>query len=66
MGLGTSTALSLPSPDRSSASYQGWEARAAVSSTPIEAQTQCSCGSVVEHCVSSAKVVGSIPKEHIY
>ncbi len=40
MGLGTSTALSLPSPDRSSASYQGWEARAAVSSTPIEAQTR--------------------------
>ncbi len=25
----------------------------------------CSCGSVVEHCVSSAKVVGSIPREHI-
>ncbi len=26
---------------------------------------QCSRGSVVEHCVSSAKVVGSIPREHI-
>ncbi len=26
----------------------------------------CSCGSVVEHCVSSAKVVGSIPREHTY
>ncbi len=26
----------------------------------------CSCGSVVEHCVSSAKVVGSIPREHMY
>ncbi len=25
-----------------------------------------SCGSVVEHCVSSAKVVGSIPREHTY
>ncbi len=25
----------------------------------------CSCGSVVEQCVSSAKVVGSIPREHI-
>ncbi len=25
----------------------------------------CSCGSVVEHCVSSAKVLGSIPREHI-
>ncbi len=25
-----------------------------------------SCGSLVEHCVSSAKVVGSIPREHIY
>ncbi len=33
------TALSLPSPDRFSASSQGWEAHAAVSSTPIEAQT---------------------------
>ncbi len=33
------TALSLPSPDRFSASYQGWEAHAAVSSTPIEAHT---------------------------
>ncbi len=30
-------ALSLPSPDRFSASYQGWEARTAVSSTSIEA-----------------------------
>ncbi len=29
-GLETGTALSLPSPDRSSASSQGWEARAAV------------------------------------
>ncbi len=38
-GLETGTALSLPSPDRSSASSQGWEARAAVSSTQIEAQT---------------------------
>ncbi len=27
---------------------------------------QCSCGSVVEHCVSNAKVVGSIPREHTY
>ncbi len=35
----TGTALSLPSPDRFSASSQGWEACAAVSSTPIEAQT---------------------------
>ncbi len=26
----------------------------------------CSCGSVVEHCVSSAKVVCSIPREHTY
>ncbi len=26
----------------------------------------CSCGSVVEHCVSSAKVVGSILREHTY
>ncbi len=33
------TALSLPSPDRFSASYKGWEARAAVSSAPIEAHT---------------------------
>ncbi len=35
----TGTALSLPSTDRFSASYQGWEARAAVSSAPIEAHT---------------------------
>ncbi len=35
----TGTALSLPSPDRFSASYQGWEAHAAVSSAPIEAHT---------------------------
>ncbi len=26
----------------------------------------CSCGSVVEHCVSSAKVVCLIPREHTY
>ncbi len=38
-GLETGTALSLPSPDRSSASYKSWYACAAVSSTPIEAQT---------------------------
>ncbi len=38
-GLETATALSLPSPDGFSASSQGWEACAAVSSTPIEAQT---------------------------
>ncbi len=25
-----------------------------------------SCGSVVEHCVSSTKVVGSVPREHVY
>ncbi len=30
-----------------------------------EVQQRCSCGSVVDHCVSSAKVVGSIPREHI-
>ncbi len=35
----TGTAFSLPSPDRFSASYQGWEACAAISSAPIEAQT---------------------------
>ncbi len=27
---------------------------------------KCSRGSVVEHCVCSAKVVGSIPREHTY
>ncbi len=26
----------------------------------------CSCGSVVEHCIMSANVVGSIPREHTY
>ncbi len=35
----TGAAFSLPSPDRFSASSQGWEARAAVSSLTIEAQT---------------------------
>ncbi len=35
----TGADFSLPSPDRFSASSQGWEAHAAVSSTPIEAQT---------------------------
>ncbi len=38
-GEETGAALSLPSPDRFSASYQGWEAQAAVSSAPIEAHT---------------------------
>ncbi len=37
-GLETGTALSLPSPDRFSASSQGWEARAAGYTVPIEAQ----------------------------
>ncbi len=37
--LETDTVLYLPSPDRFSASSQGWEARAAVSSASIEAQT---------------------------
>ncbi len=35
----TGAALSMPSPDRFSASYQGWEACTAVSSTTIEAHT---------------------------
>ncbi len=26
---------------------------------------ECSCGSVVEQCISSTKVVGPIPREHI-
>ncbi len=26
----------------------------------------CSCGSMVEHCINSAKVVGSIPRQHTY
>ncbi len=38
-GVRDGTALPLPSPDRFSASSQGWEAHAAVSSAPIEAQT---------------------------
>ncbi len=37
-GLETGTALSLPSRDRSSSSYHGWEAHAVISSAPIEAQ----------------------------
>ncbi len=31
-----------------------------------EVKKKCSCGSVVEHCVSSAKVVGLIPREQSY
>ncbi len=31
----------------------------------LKRNKKCSCGSVVEHWVSSAKVVGSIPREHI-
>ncbi len=44
-----------------------WSANALIhrESTVLETW-YCSCGSVVEHCVSSAKVVGSIPREHIY
>ncbi len=34
--------------------------------TPLCTMPLYSCGSVVEHCVSSAKVVGSIPREHTY
>ncbi len=33
---------------------------------PSASTTLCSCGSVIEQCVSSAKVVGSIPREHTY
>ncbi len=29
-------------------------------------KTESVCGSVVEHCISSAKVVGLIPREHMY
>ncbi len=32
----------------------------------INSTEKYSFGSVVEHCVSSAKVVGSIPREHTY
>ncbi len=32
----------------------------------IAPEIECSCGSVVEHCVCSAKAVGSIPREHTY
>ncbi len=39
MEVETCAAFSLPSPDRFSASSQSWQARAAVSSAPIEAQT---------------------------
>ncbi len=46
------TALSLPSPDRFSASSQGGEAHATVSSTPIEAQTLRLSDSEELHVVS--------------
>ncbi len=52
MELETGTALSLPSPDRFSASSQGGEGHAAVSSTPIEAQTLRLSDSEELHVVS--------------
>ncbi len=68
MGLGTSTTLSLPSPDRSSATYQGWEARTAVSSVPIEAQT-CQLSDSEELyvvCVNARDTEDSPPQSRAY
>ncbi len=52
-----------------SAGVEGSEDAGARSKLPQPSQEEevlmCSCGSVVEHCVSSANVVGSIPREHI-
>ncbi len=43
-----------------------WLIRQQISGTLEDVlELMCSCGSVVEHCVSSVKVVGSIPREHI-
>ncbi len=62
------TAFSLPSPDRFSSSSHGWEARAAVTSAPIEAQTRQLSDSEELHVVSAnAKYTeDSPPKSHAY
>ncbi len=62
------TALSLPSPDRFSASYQGWEACTAVSSAPIEAHTlHLSDSEELDVVSSNAKYTeDSPPQSHAY
>ncbi len=64
----TGTAFSLPSPDRFSASSQGWEACTAVSSAPIEAQTlQISDSEELDVVSANAKYTeNSPPQSHAY
>ncbi len=62
----TGTALSLASPDRFSASYQGWEACAAVSSAPIEAHTLQLSNSVELDAANARDTEDSPPQSHAY
>ncbi len=61
-------AFSLPSADIFSASSQGWEARAAVSSAPIEAQTlQLSDSEELDVVsVNAMYTEDSPPQSHVY
>ncbi len=59
-------ALSLPSPDRFSASYQGWEARAAVSPAPIEAHTLQLSGSEELDAANARDTEDSPPQSRAY
>ncbi len=63
----TGAAFSLPSPDRFSASSQGWKARAAVSSSPIEAQTlQLSDSEELDVVSANAMYTEDSPHQHAY
>ncbi len=59
-------AFSLPSPDRFSASSQCWEARAAVSSAPIEAQTLQLSDSEEFVSANAMYTKDSPPQSHAY
>ncbi len=64
----TGTVFSLPSPERFSASSQGWEAHAAVSSALIEAQTlKLSDSEELDVVSANAKdTEDSSPQSHAY
>ncbi len=62
----TDTTLSLPSPDIFNASYQGWEARAAFSSAPIEAHTLQLSDSEELDAANARDTVDSPPQSRAY
>ncbi len=62
----TGTALSRPSPERFRASYQGWEARAAVSSASIEAHTLQLSDSEELDAANARYTEDSPPQSHAY